>query len=325
MSDNIEMQNAYKYYQTDNNYPQSSQLNINSNNVDTLNSNNSLCGESSQIIQNFYKVDIKEIGPTTQDIKETIFEEDLNIVINELINLCFEEVLNKKQFVLDYFNIHKINLQEIYNWILNNETTSSNSIYLLGYFNYHGIGTNINKKNAFELYKKAADLGNLSGMCNLGRCYELGDGIGVNKQKAFELYQKVADLGFAYGIYYLGRCYKKGIGTNIDTKKAFELYKKAADLGHLYGMNNLGCCYDGGIGTDVNKQKAFELFQKAANLGNDMAQYNIALMYKSGDGIEKNVDQAIYWFKKSAEQGDQEAQNKLNKLLKINEPYNHFF
>src|SRR5438034_373168 len=126
---------------------------------------NSLNRELFQLDQNFYKVlDISEIEPsTTRDIRETIFEEDLNIVINELINLYFEEVNKgkerkvKKQFVLDYFNIHKMNSQEIYNWLLNNQT-SSNSIYLLGYFHYNGIETNINKKNALELYKKAAEL-----------------------------------------------------------------------------------------------------------------------------------------------------------------------
>src|SRR6266516_3230281 len=127
-----------------------------------VNNNNSLvCGELSQIIQNFNKIDIKKIGPTNQDIKETIFED----IIDELVNLYFGEVNKgreeniRKQFVCDYFNNYMTNLQEVYNWILNNQT-SSNSIYLLGYFNYHGIGTNINKKNAIGLYQKAATLKN---------------------------------------------------------------------------------------------------------------------------------------------------------------------
>ena len=65
-----------------------------------------------------------------------------------MINLYFKE-LNKgieqrvrKQNILNHINDYKINLQEIYNWLINNQT-SSNSIYLLGYFNYHGIGTDV--------------------------------------------------------------------------------------------------------------------------------------------------------------------------------------
>src|SRR5436305_1849918 len=165
-----EMQATNEYYQNHQLLSNKQQLILNSDNVDTPNR------ELSQI-QNFCKMDIKEIEPTTQDINETIFEEDLSIIIDELVNLYFEE-LNKgreekirKQFVLDYFNDYKINSQEIYNWLLNNQT-SSNSIYLLGYFNCNGIGTNINIQNAYELYKKAADLENILAQFELVNMYK---------------------------------------------------------------------------------------------------------------------------------------------------------
>src|SRR5438034_10046669 len=153
-------------------------------NVDAPNINNSLHGEISQI-QNFYKMDIKEIGPTTQDINETIFEEDLSIIIDELVDLNFEG-LNKgkekdvrNQNIFDYINNHKIMLQEIYIWLMNNQT-SSNSIYLLGYFNYQGLGTNINKKNAFELYQKTAKLENIVAQYCLAYTYINGEGTNKN-------------------------------------------------------------------------------------------------------------------------------------------------
>src|SRR5436189_223327 len=81
--------------------------------------------------------------------------------------------------------------------------------------------------------QKAADLGYLHGICNLGYCYESGIGTYVNRKKAFELFQKVADLGYLRGKNDLGRCYKEGIGTDINMQKAFELFQKAADLGHV--------------------------------------------------------------------------------------------
>ena len=122
---------------------------LNSNNVDSSNNNNSL-DEFSQIIQNFDKINIKEIEPTTKNINKHIFEGDLSIVIDELVNLIFKglnegknEVV-RKQNVLDYINNHKIILQEIYNLVLNSQN-NSNSIFMLGNFNYFGIGTNIDK------------------------------------------------------------------------------------------------------------------------------------------------------------------------------------
>jgi TPR repeat protein len=311
---------------------------------------NSLLQEFSQIIQNFDKMNLKEIEPIINDY---IFEGDLSIVIDGLVDLIFKE-LNKgedkiiiKKHVLEFINNHKIVL---YNYLLNDQS-KSNSICLLGYFYYYGIETEVNEQRAIELYQEAAELENIVaqfnlaneyifgksfqnqylafelskkladddyayGCNNLGYCYEDGIGTDVNDQKAFESYQKAADLGNSYGINSLGCCYNWGIGTDVNKQKAFELYQKAADLGNLTGMNNLGLCYEKGIGTNVDKQKTFELYQKAANLGDSAAQYTLAWMYENGSEIKKDINNAIYWYKKSAEQGFTEAQLSLNELLK---------
>ncbi|GES91144.1 kinase-like domain-containing protein [Rhizophagus clarus] len=323
-----------------------------------INIDNSIYTGLTQINKNFFKVNILEIEPTTQDIKENIFEEDLSILIDKLAELYFEETNKgkegrvRKQFVLKYFNNHNINLQEIYEWLLNN-MTYSNSIFLLGYFNYHGIGIEINMQNAFKLYQKAAELGNFAvqydlanmyidgegtdkdygkafeisnklveekyacGINLLGFCYEYNIGTNINEQKAFELYQKAADLGNIFGMFNLGCCYKNGFGTDVNKKKAFELFKMAAGLGNLHAIHSLASCYKNGLGTDVNKNKAFELFQKAANFGYNIAQQNLARMYEKGYGTNKNIDKAIYWYKKSAKQGNKYSQNKLLQLLVV--------
>src|SRR5204862_371738 len=96
----------------------------------------------------------------TKNINEYIF------VVDELVNLMFKE-LNKgrdreriKQYVLNYINNYKIILHEIYNWLLNNQN-NSNSIYLLGYFNYYGIEIDVNNQKAIELYQRAVELENI--------------------------------------------------------------------------------------------------------------------------------------------------------------------
>ena len=111
---------------------------INLDNIDSSsNTNNSL----HEFFQNFNKINIKEIEPTSKNINKYIFEGDLSIITDELVNLIFKE-LNKgnerkliKQHVLNYISNHKIILQEIYNWLLTNQN-NSNSIYLLGFFNF---------------------------------------------------------------------------------------------------------------------------------------------------------------------------------------------
>jgi TPR repeat protein len=334
-------------------------MQLNSDNNDLSNINNSLY-EFSQIVQNFSKFSIKEIEPTTQkNIHENIFEEELSIVIDELVNIYLKELKEgkerkvRRQNTLDYIkNNYKINLQEIINWLLNNQN-DSNSIYLLGYFNYYGIGVDIDMKKAFKLFQLAANLeNNAAQLAQLELANMYIDGVGVDKNydKAFELSKNLAKKGISYGINLLGYCYINGIGTDINVQKGVELYQKAADLGSCIAQYNLAYkykdgvgvelnfikafelfkksaekeytngiimlahCYDNGIGTCIDKQKAFESFQKAANLENHYAQCCLAIMYENGDGVDKNVKKAIYWYKKSAKQGNITALIKLEQL-----------
>ncbi|GES91157.1 kinase-like domain-containing protein [Rhizophagus clarus] len=310
-------------FQTNINY------NLKSDYVDFTSMNNLLYGKSSQFIQNFDKINIKEEKPTTQGISKNIFEEDLNIIVDELVNLYFKElnigkeVITRKKVVLDYFNDHHINLQEIYYWLLNNQT-DSNSICLLGYFNYHGMGINTDKQIAFELYQKASELENFVAQYYLIYMYMVGRDIDKNYDKAFKMSRRLSERKYPCGINMLAYCYEYGIGTSINAYRTFELFQKTAGLGNVIGINRLGRCYENGIGTEVNELKAFELYQKAADLGNieaadldnAVAQYNLALIYEYGKGVEKNVDKAIHWYKISANQGYTDAQDKLNELLK---------
>src|SRR6266498_2774278 len=147
---------------------------------------------------NMNNMNIKEIEPTTKNINEYIFEGDLSIVVNELVNLIFREI-NKgkneeiiKQHALSYINIHKIISQEIHHWLLNNQN-NSNSIYLLGYFNYYGIEIDCNKQKVIELYQKAAELENSLAQIDLAYKYTYGIGVEKNYIKAFELSKKLAE------------------------------------------------------------------------------------------------------------------------------------
>ena len=62
-------------------------------------------------------------------------------MIVELVTKNIEDDGIIKQYIFDFLNNQNITSHETYNWPLNNQI-NSDYIYLLGYFNYFGIGTN---------------------------------------------------------------------------------------------------------------------------------------------------------------------------------------
>ncbi|CAB4404697.1 unnamed protein product [Rhizophagus irregularis] len=262
------------------------QINVNTSEVtnnDTI--DNSLHGEMSQFIQHFNKINMSEIVSSTSSSNKTILSENnFSIIADKIIKDILNKYNNEKEIqeILNYLEEQNITPQEIYNWLLDNQNNSnSNYLDLLGNFYYSGIGTNINKQKAFELFQKAANLGN-----NIAQ-------------------------------YSLGCCYKYGHGTDKDYNKAFEFFKKSAEGEYPEGITQLGYCYFNGIGTMINKKKAFELYQKAANLGDKVGTCNLAYCYENGNGVMKDINQAIYWYEKSAEQGHKTAQIRLKNIKQV--------
>uniref|UniRef100_U9STP2 HCP-like protein n=1 Tax=Rhizophagus irregularis (strain DAOM 181602 / DAOM 197198 / MUCL 43194) TaxID=747089 RepID=U9STP2_RHIID len=195
-------------------------------------------------------------------------------MVDEIVELSdkagveYEEL--ERLCIYNYLNNHNMTSQEIYIWLLNNQN-HSNSIVLLGDFNYLGIEINIDKKKAFELYQIAANSGNIIAQYNLGCCYIHGNGVYKDDDKAFELFKKLAEREYSNGI---------RIGTDIDKQKAFELYQESANFGNSSAQYNLALMYENGEGIKKDINQATYWYNKSAEQGDQGAQNKLNKLNK---------------------------------------------
>ena len=161
------------------------------------------------------------------------------------------------------------------------------------------------------MYRRAAEMGNPTGMYKLGVCYDFGKG-GLTKDeaKAVEWYQKAAEAGEATAMCNLGVYYELGKGgLTKDEAKAVVWYQKAAEVGYATAMCNLGVYYElGKGGLTKDEAKAVVWYQKAAEAGNAVAMSNLGICYEYGKGgLTKDEAKAVEWYQKAAEAGDATA------------------
>ena len=157
------------------------------------------------------------------------------------------------------------------------------------------------------MFRRAAEMGNPTGMYKLGVCYDFGKGgLTMDEAKAVKWYQKAAEAGETAAMNRLGVCYEYGMaGLTRDEAKAVEWYQKAAEAGDAIAMNSLVDCYEYGKGGLTRYEaKAVEWYQKAAEAGNAGAMCNLGLCYEYGrGGLTKDTSKAMEWYQKAAEAG----------------------
>lgn len=84
---------------------------------------------------------------------------------------------------------------------------------------------------------------------------------------AHELYKEAAELGDVEATYRLAQNYLKGLGTPRDPHRAAELFAVAAEQGHAQSMYALAILYRLGKGVEQNIKLSNELVKKSADAG----------------------------------------------------------
>ncbi|KAL6567852.1 hypothetical protein OROGR_001520 [Orobanche gracilis] len=184
----------------------------------------------------------------------------------------------------------------------------------------HGYGgVKANSDKALIFFLKGAARGSTLAMVDAGLIYwEMGE-----KEEAVVWYRKAAELGDPAGQCNLAISILQGIPyihTNLapladdeiadptNLKDAIALLYKASVAGHVRAQYQLALCLHQGRGVEKSLQRAARWYQKAAVGGYARAMYNTSLCYSLGEGLWQSYSLARKWMNRAADCGHSKAQ-----------------
>jgi hypothetical protein len=193
----------------------------------------------------------------------------------------------------------------------------------LGFMYDNGLGTEENKKLAYQWFLKASEQNQVNALTTIASYYLNGDVVSQNYVKAFKFYKKAANMRFedsawfkifsdyeiiwknnqSRAIYALGLMHEKGQGTRYNYEKAKEFYLKADEYGH-----------------EISKLR-YDALE-----GDALKAATLASYYLDGSqidtGIPIDLAEAAFWFKVAEYKGANpypEKFDEVNKKLVTNE------
>ncbi len=137
---------------------------------------------------------------------------------------------------------------------------------------FYGKGTEMNREDAVEWYRKAADAGEASAQASLGYCLLNGLGCEKDPHAAAEWYSKGAEQDDLNAIHGLAYCHLHGFGVEKDEKKGFDLAMKAAVRGHAPSQTLVGECFHAGLGVEQDKERGDAWLYRATRQKNKRAE-----------------------------------------------------
>ena len=178
-----------------------------------------------------------------------------------------------------------------------------------------GKGVPKDDAQAFQWYRRAAELGHVQAQYRLGGMYEKGRGVPVDGNNALQWYTSAAmghlhdPVSASAARYAIGNMYANDDeDMPKDDAQVIKLITRAAKEGHVEAQFFLGFIYDKGLGTPKNHDRAAKWYARAAEQGHLDAQIKLGDAYQNGKGVPQDHSRAIRWHTSAAEQGHAEAQ-----------------
>ena len=141
-------------------------------------------------------------------------------------------------------------------------------------------------------------------MCQLAQLYHQGiRGIEQNDKKAVKIWKRAAELGNVSAMNGLAFNYFHGKGVKPDKKKAMQLYERASKTGNPRATCNLGLV----LCEHRRFEEAVQLFRLSAEQNFTDSLCMLGNCYLHGEGVEADLDEAKRWYARAAANGDERA------------------
>ena len=153
----------------------------------------------------------------------------------------------------------------------------------------------LNKDNAVDRLRQAAEKGNAAAAYNLGLIYLEGQVAPKEPAIAAGWFQRAADLDQPDALYALATLYRDGHGVPKDPVEMARLLQRADIVGNRVATTEYAIAVFNGFGVPKDEERAAELFRKAALAGNAIAQNRYARILSAGRGVPQDLVAAAAW------------------------------
>lgn len=189
----------------------------------------------------------------------------------------------------------------------------SEALYKAGYMHERGEGTQRDKTQAINYYRKSVQYSREL-ECD-ARLALIEMGVTVDGQSEFVDASKTMLMGLNRSqIYYRGYEYENGLNDRyVSLPKAYAFYKAAAERDYTKAYTKMGEIYisrfypfNDKTKSDKYYQKAFKAYKQKEETSGE-ACYELGRMYQNGWGVNVDQEQAKYYYKSGALLGDEDA------------------
>ncbi|KAI3720338.1 hypothetical protein L6452_21254 [Arctium lappa] len=144
------------------------------------------------------------------------------------------------------------------------------------------------KEEGVDLYRRAAELGDPAGQCNLGISYLQAEL--PNLEEAVKWFRRASSAGYVRAQYQLALCLHRGSGTDQNLSEAAKWYLRAAKGGYARAMYNSSLCYSLGVGLLQSHRQARKWMKRAADHGHSKALFEHGLaLFSEGEMMKAAV------------------------------------